>query len=85
MGPEGHATETAMNLVKFTTDDNPVYINPEMVVSVKKGMKDTAITTTAGMFTVKEPVDIAMRLLGADEEARDITPGQPLLTRSIDI
>lgn len=74
-----------MNLVKFTTDDNPVYINAEMVVTVKKGMKDTAITTTSGMITVKEPVDIALRLLGADEEARDITPGPPLLTKSIDI
>jgi hypothetical protein len=74
-----------MNLVKFTTDDNPVYINPGMVVSVKKGMKDTAIVTTAGMITVKERVDITLRLLGADEEARDITPGQPLLTKAIDI
>jgi hypothetical protein len=74
-----------MNLVKFTTDDQPVYINPAMVVSVKKGMKDTAITTTAGNITVKEPVDIALRLLGADEEARDITPNVPLLTKSIEM
>jgi hypothetical protein len=74
-----------MNLVKFTTDDNPVFINPEMVVSVKKGMKDTAIATTIGSIIVKEPVDIALRLLGADEDARDITPNTPLLTKSIEM
>jgi hypothetical protein len=74
-----------MKLVKFTTDDNPIYINPEMVVSVRKGMKDTAITTTAGAVTVKEPVELALRLLGADEEARDITPNLPRLTKSIEM
>jgi hypothetical protein len=74
-----------MNLVKFTTDEHPVYINPEMVVSVKKGMKDTAITTTHGNITVKEPVDITLRLLGADEDAQDITPKTPLITKAIDI
>ena len=63
-----------MKLIKFTTDDNPVFINPVYVISVKKGMKDTAIHTTNGTYTVKEAVDIAVRLLGADEVARDITP-----------
>jgi hypothetical protein len=62
-----------MKLVKFTTDDNPVFLNPTYVVSVKKGMKDTAIATVQGNYTVKESVDMALRLLGA-EEARDITP-----------
>ena len=71
-----------MKLVKFTTDDNPVFINPDYVVSVKKGMKDTVILTTAIAITVKETVEIAMRLLGADEQARDITPALP---RSIDL
>lgn len=74
-----------MNLVKFTTDEHPIYVNPEMVVSVKKGMKDTAIATTSGNIIVKEPVDIALRLLGADEEARDITPSVPLLAKSIEM
>ena len=41
-----------MKLVKFTTDDNPVFINPDYVISVKKGMKDTAIQTTALAATV---------------------------------
>jgi hypothetical protein len=63
-----------MKLVKFTTDDNPVFINPDYVVMVKKGMKDTAIQTTAASYTVKETVEIVVRLLGAEEIARDITP-----------
>ena len=71
-----------MKLVKFTTEDNPVFINPDYVISVKKGMKDTAILTTAISITVKESVEIALRLLGADEHARDITP---LLAKSIDL
>lgn len=66
-----------MRLVKFTTEDNPVFINPEFVVSVRKGMKDTAIQTTAAAYTVKEPVDIVARLLGAEEMARDVTPALP--------
>jgi hypothetical protein len=71
-----------MKLVKFTTDDNPVFINPAYVISVKKGMKDTAIQTTALSYTVKESVEIVVRLLGAEEVARDITPALP---KSIDL
>ncbi len=63
-----------MQLVKFTTEDNPVMINPAHVVSVRKGMKDTQIQTVAGAYTVKESVEVAVRLLGADELALDITP-----------
>ena len=63
-----------MRLVKFTTDDNPIMINPEYVVSVRKGMKDTQIQTTTIAYTVKESVEVAVRLLGAEELARDITP-----------
>ncbi len=66
-----------MKLVKFTTEDNPVFINPDYVISVKKGMKDTAILTTAISITVKESVEIVLRLLGAEEHARDITPALP--------
>ena len=54
-----------MKLVKFTTDDNPVFINPEYVISVKKGMKDTAIQTPAASYTVKDSVEVVVRLLGA--------------------
>ncbi len=72
-----------MNLVKFTTDDSPIFINPDFVVSVKKGMKDTAIQTTCEKYTVKETVEIVVRLLGAEEVARDITPA--LVSKSIDL
>jgi hypothetical protein len=63
-----------MRLVKFTTDDNPILINPDYVVSVRKGMKDTQVQTTTTAYTVKESVEVAVRLLGAEELARDITP-----------
>ena len=71
-----------MKLVKFTTDDNPVFINPDFVISVKKGMKDTAIQTTGPSYTVKEAGDVVVRLLGAEEVAKDITPALP---KSIDL
>ena len=63
-----------MRLVKLTTDDNPIFINPEFVVSVRKGMKDTALQTTAAAYIVKEAVEVVARLLGAEELARDVTP-----------
>ena len=71
-----------MNLVKFTTEDNAIFINPDYVVSVRKGMKDTAIQTTTERYAVKETVEVVVRLLGAEEVARDITPALP---RSIDL
>ena len=66
-----------MQLVKFTTDDGFIMINPEHVVSVRKGMKDTQIQTVAAALTVKENVEVAVRLLGAEELAVDITPALP--------
>lgn len=66
-----------MQLVKFTTDDHPVFINPAYVISVRRGMKDTAVQTTAGNVIVKESVELVLRLLGAEELARDITPALP--------
>ncbi len=76
-----------MRLVQFTTDDHPVLINPDYVVSVRKGMKDTAIVTVAQTYVVKEAVDLAVRLLGAEELARDITPSlaPPAPPKSIDL
>ena len=71
-----------MKLVKFTTDDNPVFINPDYVIAVKKGMKDTAIQTPAASYTVKESVEVVVRLLGAEEVAKDITRALP---KSIDL
>lgn len=71
-----------MKLVKFTTDDNPIFINPDFVIAVKKGMKDTQIQTANLAYTVKESVEIVIRLLGAEEVAKDITP---MLPKSIDL
>jgi hypothetical protein len=45
-------------------------------------MKDTAIQTTTERYAVKETVEVVVRLLGAEEVARDITPALP---RSIDL
>jgi hypothetical protein len=47
-------------------------------------MKDTAIQTSVASYTVKETVEIVLRLLGADEVARDITPALAL-PKSIDL
>jgi len=71
-----------MRLVKLTTDEQPVFVNPDFVVSVRKGMKDTAVQTVAGQHIVKESPEVVARLLGAEELAVDITPA---LTKSIDI
>ncbi len=66
-----------MRLVKFTTDDNPVFINPEFVVSVRKGMKDTQLQTVTGAYAIKETPELVARLLGAEEVAVDVTPSLP--------
>lgn len=71
-----------MKLVKFTTDENPVFINPDYVVAVKKGMKDTTIQTPSANYMVRESVEVVVRLLGAEEVARDITPA---LAKSIEL
>lgn len=71
-----------MRLVKLTTDDNPVFVNPDFVVSVRKGMKDTAVQTVAATYTVKEAPELVARLLGAEELAMDISPALP---KSIDL
>jgi hypothetical protein len=68
-----------MRLVKFTTDDNPVFVNPDFVVSVRKGMKDTQLQTVTGAYAVKETPEIVARLLGAEEMAVDVTPSLPKL------
>jgi hypothetical protein len=71
-----------MRLVKLTTDDQPVFVNPDFVISVRKGMKDTAVQTVAAQYIVKEAPEVVARLLGAEELAVDITPA---LTKSIDL
>jgi hypothetical protein len=63
-----------MRLVKLEGIEGPLYLNPEHVIMVKKGMRDTRIETVAGHHTVKEEPEIVVRLLGAGEVARDVTP-----------
>ena len=63
-----------MRLVKLTTDDNPVFVNPDYVVSVRKGMKDPALQTVAAVYAVKEAPEVVARLMGAEELAVDVTP-----------
>ena len=62
-----------MKLIRLTTDEGPVFINPAFVVAVKRGIRDTAVQTTSAAYIVKESVEVAVRLLGADEVPRDIT------------
>ena len=49
-----------MKLVKFTIDDSSIFINPDFVVSVKKGIKDTSIQTTSEKYSVKETVELSI-------------------------
>ena len=63
-----------MRLVKLEGTSGPIYINPEHVVAVQKGMKDTKVDTVCGPQIVKEEPALVVRLLGGDELAIDITP-----------
>jgi len=64
-----------VRLIKLTSsDDLPVYINPEHVVAVKKALKDTRVETVSSQLTVKEEPAVVVRLLGAEELSIDITP-----------
>jgi hypothetical protein len=63
-----------VRLVKLTGEDGPVYVNPEHVVAVRKALRDTKIETLSGPLAVKEEVPVAVRLLGAEEIAIDVTP-----------
>ncbi|MBI4920756.1 MAG: hypothetical protein HY834_03335 [Devosia nanyangense] len=71
-----------MRLIKFESPDGPIHINPDHVVAVRKGMRDTKVETICGPLVVSESVEVVARLLGADEIPRDITPA---LTKAIDL
>lgn len=63
-----------MRLVKFDTDAEPLYLNPEHVVAVRKALRNTMVETVSGSHTVREdPAEVA-RKLGADEPIIDVTP-----------
>ena len=73
-----------MQLVKFTTDDNPVFINPEFRGVGPQGHEGHRDPDHSGAYTVKEAVEVVVRLLGAEELARDVTPALPS-PKTIDI
>jgi hypothetical protein len=71
-----------MRLVKLIAEDgNPIYVNPEHVVAVRKALRDTRLETVNAQFTVKDEPAVVVRLLGAEELAIDITPALTGATR----
>lgn len=71
-----------MRLVKLEGTDGPVYINPEHVVAVRRGLRDTSVETVSGPQIVKEEPALVVRLLGGDELAIDVTPPLRINTRA---
>jgi uncharacterized protein YlzI (FlbEa/FlbD family) len=63
-----------LRLIKFVTDDVVLFVNPEHVVAVFKGLRQTTITTLAGNHVVRETPDEVARMLGAEDIAIDVTP-----------
>ncbi len=63
-----------MRLVKLDTPDGTIYINPEHVVAVAKGLRDTKVETVSATFVVKDSPEVVARLLGMEEISLDVTP-----------
>lgn len=63
-----------MRLVKLDTPEGTIYINPEHVVAVVKGLRDTKVETVSATFVVKDPPEVVARLLGMEEISLDVTP-----------
>jgi hypothetical protein len=63
-----------VRLIKFITDDVVLFVNPEHVVAVFKGLRQTTISTLAGNHVVRETPDEVARMLGAEDIAIDVTP-----------
>ena len=63
-----------MRLVKLDTPEGTIYINPEHVVAVVKGLRDTKVDTVSGVHVVKDSPEVVARLLGMDEIELDVTP-----------
>lgn len=63
-----------MRLVKLDTPDGVIYINPEHVVAVVKGLRDTKVETVSSTLVVKDPPEVVARLLGMEEISLDVTP-----------
>jgi hypothetical protein len=63
-----------MRLVKLDTPDGQIYINPEHVVAVVKGLRDTKVETVSSTLVVKDSPEVVARLLGMEEISLDVTP-----------
>lgn len=63
-----------MRLVKLDTPEGSLYINPEHVVAIVKGLRDTKIDTVSGVHVVKDAPEVVARLLGMEEIELDVTP-----------
>lgn len=64
-----------MRLVKLDAPDGAVvYVNPEHVVAVVKGLRDTRIETVAGVYVVRDTPEAVARMLGMEEISLDVTP-----------
>ena len=63
-----------MRLVKLDTPEGTIYINPEHVVAVVKGLRDTKVDTVSGVHVVKDSPETVARLLGMEEIELDVTP-----------
>jgi hypothetical protein len=63
-----------MRLVKLDTPDGVIFINPEHVVAVVRGLRDTKVETVAGVHVVKDPPEVVARILGMEELSIDVTP-----------
>jgi hypothetical protein len=64
-----------LRLVKLDTADGAaIYVNPEHVVAVVKGLRDTRVETIAGVYVVRDTPEVIARLLGMEEISVDVTP-----------
>jgi hypothetical protein len=64
-----------LRLVKLDTPEGAaVYVNPEHVVAVVKGPRDTRIETISGVYVVRDTPEAVARMLGMEEISLDVTP-----------
>lgn len=64
-----------MRLVKLETPEGAaLYVNPEHVVAVVRGLRDTRVETVSGVYVVRDTPEVIARLLGMEEISLDVTP-----------
>jgi hypothetical protein len=64
-----------LRLVKLETPEGAaLYVNPEHVVAVVRGLRDTRVETVSGVYVVRDTPEVIARLLGMEEISLDVTP-----------